>query len=47
MPKTLCLVASLVAAWLAVKFYLAVVPAGTAVAVTSDWAGCRRRATSR
>jgi hypothetical protein len=47
MPKMLCLVASLVAALLAVKFYLAVVPwvAGMAIAAISVGAGCRRRAT--
>jgi hypothetical protein len=45
MPKMLCLVASLVAALLAVKFYLAVVPwaAGMAIAAISVRAGCRRR----
>ena len=45
MPKMLCLVASLVAAMLAVKFYLAVVPwiAGMTIVATSAWAGCRRR----
>ena len=45
MPKMLCLVASLVAALLAVKLYPAVVPwiAGMTIAATSVWAGCRRR----
>jgi hypothetical protein len=48
MPKMLCLVASLVAALLAVKFYLAILPwaAGLAIAVISVHAGCRRRAMS-
>jgi hypothetical protein len=45
MPKMLCLVASLVAALLAVKFYFAVVPwfAGMAIAAISVWAGWRGR----
>jgi hypothetical protein len=45
-PKMLCLVASLVAALLAVKFYVAVVPwtIGMAIALISIHAGCRRRA---
>ena len=44
MPKMLCLVASLVAAMLAVEFYAAIVPwaAGMAIAAISVSEGCRR-----
>ena len=47
MPKMLCLVASLVAALLAVQFYVAVVPwiVGMAIALMSIREGWRRRAT--
>ncbi len=45
MPKMLCLVASLVAALLAVELYAAVVPwtIGMAIALISIREGCRRR----
>jgi hypothetical protein len=49
MPKLLCLVASLIAALLALKFYFAIVPwiAGMAIAMVSVYAACRQRAMSR
>jgi hypothetical protein len=49
MPKLLCLVASLIAALLSLKFYIAIVPwiAGMVVAVISLRAACRQRAISQ
>jgi hypothetical protein len=49
MPKLLCLVASLIAALLALKFYFAIVPwiAGMAIAMVSVYAACRQRAMSQ
>lgn len=49
MPKLLCLVASLIAALLALEFYFAIVPwiVGMAIALISLYVGCRQRATSQ
>jgi hypothetical protein len=49
MPKLLCLVASLIAALLALQFYIAVVPwlAGMMIAAISVRAGLQQRALSQ
>jgi hypothetical protein len=49
MPKLLCLVACLIAALLALKFYFAIVPwfAGMAIAMVSVRAACRQRSISQ
>jgi hypothetical protein len=49
MPKLLCLVASLIAALLALKFYFAIVPwvVGMVIAVVSVGAACRQRTISQ